>query len=393
MASLSLTIIPSRANIDGTHTIRIAISHKHKTTYISTNFKVDSTNEWKNGRVVGNPDANIINRKLRNTLNKYQDILDNLPVERLSCSQIKTMLSQKSIHIPTIKEFIEKQELEAIDNNQHTAARHLHYLNEKLFAFISDDAPFDILNPVLIGKFEKHLYRMKQNPSSVRIYLTRLKTCVNLAINEGIIKYEIHPFANFNMPTAIIRDIYITKKELRSLLSYNSSYQMQIFSRDMFMLSFFLGGINFADLKQLDFSGDTITYSRVKTTNKKHGEKNVKITIQPEAKQIIDKYTPIRLHKLLNETTISNLTISLSRLGNKLGFAKKLMFYSARKTFVQFGFELDIPLYILEYAIGHTIKEASARPIFNYIVIMQEKADKAIRDIIDFALYDKNNRT
>ena len=68
-----------------------------------------------------------------------------------------------------------------------------------------------------------------------------------------------------------------------------------------------------------------------------------------------------------------------------MGFEKPLMYYSARKTFVQFGYELDIPLYILEYAIGHSIKEASNRPIFNYIVIMREKADNAIRKIIDYS--------
>lgn len=392
MASLSLTIIPSRANIDGSHTIRIALSHKHKTTYISTNYKINSVSEWKNGRIVGNPDANILNRKLRNTLNKYQDILDTLPVERLSCSQLKQMLTQKNIHTLTIKEYLEKKEADARENNQNTAARHLHYLIEKLFTLISEDSPFDILNPSLINKFEKHLSRMNLNPSSIRIYLTRLKTCINSAINEGLIKYEIHPFSNFNMPTANVRDIFLSKDELRLLMNYSSNYHMQNLSRDAFLLSFFLGGINYADLKQLDLSGDTITYTRAKTSNKKHGEKNIKITLQPEAKQIINKYTPAKLHKMLNDTDIPNLTISLARLGNKLGFKKRLMFYSARKTFVQFGFELDIPLYILEYAIGHSIKEASTRPIFNYIVIMQEKADKAIRDIIDYALYDKNNR-
>jgi hypothetical protein len=60
------------------------------------------------------------------------------------------------------------------------------------------------------------------------------------------------------------------------------------------------------------------------------------------------------------------------------------MFYSARKTFCQFGYELGIPLYILEYAIGQTIKDANNRPIFNYIKIMRSQADDAIRKILDY---------
>ena len=65
------------------------------------------------------------------------------------------------------------------------------------------------------------------------------------------------------------------------------------------------------------------------------------------------------------------------------------MFYSARKTFVQFGQQLGIPLYVLEYSIGQSIKDSNSRPIFDYMKVMRFQADLAIRKIIDFSLDDK----
>lgn len=60
---------------------------------------------------------------------------------------------------------------------------------------------------------------------------------------------------------------------------------------------------------------------------------------------------------------------------------QRLCFYSARKSFVQHGFELGIPLEVLEYTIGQTMK--TNRPIYNYVRIMRKHADDAIRTILD----------
>ena len=44
--------------------------------------------------------------------------------------------------------------------------------------------------------------------------------------------------------------------------------------------------------------------------------------------------------------------ISLAWLAEQLGITKRISFYIARKSFVQHGFELGIPLETLEYCIG-----------------------------------------
>lgn len=70
MATLSLTIFKAKALKDGRHKIRIALRHKHETTYIVTRFII-SENQFKNGQVVKHPEASAINRKLRNILDVW----------------------------------------------------------------------------------------------------------------------------------------------------------------------------------------------------------------------------------------------------------------------------------------------------------------------------------
>ena len=75
------------------------------------------------------------------------------------------------------------------------------------------------------------------------------------------------------------------------------------------------------------------------------------------------------------------VTHEIVRLGERLGIQQHVVYYSARKSFVQHGFELGIPLETLEYCIGQSMK--ANRPIFNYVKIMRKHADEAIRKILD----------
>lgn len=78
MATLKLTLLKSKVLKDGKHKIRVAVCHKEETSYIITRFIIDSEAQFKNGQVVKRPDAAVMNKKLRNLLNEYQEIHSNI---------------------------------------------------------------------------------------------------------------------------------------------------------------------------------------------------------------------------------------------------------------------------------------------------------------------------
>ena len=76
-------------------------------------------------------------------------------------------------------------------------------------------------------------------------------------------------------------------------------------------------------------------------------------------------------------------SLGINAVAQKAGVKdwKKVCYYTARKSFVQHGFDLGISLEVLEYCIGQSMK--SDRPIYNYLKVMRKHADTAIRQIID----------
>ena len=79
MATIKLAVLRHTKAKDGSYKIRISIGHKSETHYIVTRYRVRSLTNFVNGTVVGQPDANYINVKLRQLLNEYDSRLDKIP--------------------------------------------------------------------------------------------------------------------------------------------------------------------------------------------------------------------------------------------------------------------------------------------------------------------------
>ncbi len=116
-------------------------------------------------------------------------------------------------------------------------------------------------------------------------------------------------------------------------------------------------------------------------------ENIINYTIPDEAKEIIRRYRDRFTGKLVfgryssYASCYNVLARKIKTLGQLAGIKHEFTLYSARKSFVQHGFDLGVPLSTLEYCIGQSMKDS--RPIFNYVSIMKKHADIAIRVILD----------
>ena len=409
MATLSLVIRKTQPNKDGSYNIKIAIASQGKTVFMPTRFNVDNTDQFNNGKVRKRIDANEMNRKLRLLLMEYEDIVDEMQNSNVPAKEIRQYIERTLNNPDMLKDFAEKYIAELKANGQTSYAQNMEYTLKYLLECFGDSVALSVMTSAALKEWEKYLFKLGNSSTTVNIRMSHLKALLNAAVNEGVVEYKIFPFRNYKMPSKNVRDICISKEELARLrdcdpsifpkakCANKDSTRRLTVARDLFLLSFYCAGINLTDLMSARLDGDILTFTRKKTADKKTGaDKEVSITIQPEARAIIDKYINERGELNMGykfkdyEQFRSFVTKSLNRIGEELGFEKRLTFYSARKTFVQFGSELGIPLYILEYAIGQTIKEANNRPVFNYLKIMRSQADLAIRTIIDYSFEPTN---
>lgn len=400
MIVLSPAVLLKKPNNDGSYSIKIAIRTNNTSAYITTPYKITSAIQWSGNRVVRNPQAAAINNALLKDIAVYEQRLAKLPNMSLTASQVKKYLEKYSTSIEQIKTYVEQMIAGFHSEGRDSYAKNMGYTLKYLMECFGEGVCFEDINVGAICEFEKFLKKRGDSTTTINIRMSHLKAILNSAVDNEVAEYKVFPFRKYKMPAKEIRDICISRAELQKLKAAEfagvSARRLTV-ARDLFMLSFYLGGINLTDLWDADVSGDVLTFVRKKTADKKQGEKRISITIQPHARAIIDKYITEggRLdfgYKYSQyEQFRSFVTKSLNRIGTDLQFEKKLMYYSARKTFCQFGFELGIPLYILEYAIGQTVKDANNRPIFNYIRIMRAQADEAIKAIIDYSEGTEDN--
>ncbi|WP_277015494.1 site-specific integrase [Prevotella corporis] len=392
MATLSLTVFKAKQLSNGKHKIRIAVRQHHETCYIITPYIIDDLSQFKNGRVVKRYDADVMNVQLRTLLNKYQKIVDGLyNVNSLSAKELKnTIVSyrNKDDNV-TISKICNDYVAELREDKRNGYAELIERCGKYFMEFSKGDLPAKEITPVTISNFERFLRNKKKlNQTTIGMYLVRFRVLTNLAKKRYFVKQEIPPFQDCKIPQSLEREIDLTIEQFKVLKSYNPQNKIETISKDLWFLSFYLGGINLIDLMSVDFSNqDEIEYIRTKTRNTKRGDKRIELSVSEEAKKIIQKYisadgTLSFNYKLTYRNFNRYIARTLKKIGSVIGI-KRLCYYSARKTFVQYGFELGIPLEVLEYTIGQSMK--SNRPIYNYIRIMRKHADNAIRKIIEYS--------
>lgn len=389
MANISIVIVPTKKLSNGKHRIRIAIAHRSQTRYISTQFILDSASQLKNGKVVRHENAANINVCLRRLIYEYEEILSSIHyLSTLSCTEVIHIMTseqqKKGITFNTVvSEYLSSMKIE----EQKKSNKLYSTASRKFLKYMKGDFPLIQLTPLQIQGFANSLREEGLSETTIKIYLTLIKVILNYARKMSYVNYTVHPFVLFKMPVSNVRELDLTIDELKRIRDVKLCKPAQIMARDIFMLTYYLGGINLRDLMEYDFKDrNYMRYVRHKTRNSKKSENVIAFTIQPEAQKIINKYVSENGKLVFGKYSTYEKVYSLVfrhiyKVSSLAGVSRKVSYYSARKTFAQHGYDMGIEIEKIEYCIGHSMK--NNRPIFNYIRIMQEHADKVFRAILD----------
>lgn len=390
MATIKFVILPAHPLKDGSFRIKLAVSHRSSTSYISTRFSVRSVGQFSCGQVIEHPNALTINRHLRAMMDNYEERLYNIEnIHLYTAQQIAGILSRKvQTSLPTFgsvtKDYIAELESQGRHNYAILLERNSRYMEN----FVGYDIPLEQIDESIIRNFMKELRCRDLSDTSINMHLSRTRTIINRGIKMYGVKYDIPPFVNIKIQAAPERELDITVEQFKRIRDCTPSCHKLEVARDMFCLSYYLAGMNLVDMVQYDFRNtDRVDYVRFKTRNQKQGEKRISFTIQPEAWEIIEKYMDKRTGKLdlgykfAYRNLPRYITRNIHALAEELHIRENIVYYSARKSFTQHGFDLGISLEILEYCVGQSMKKN--RPIFNYVRIMRKHADEAIRKILD----------
>lgn len=248
---------------------------------------------------------------------------------------------------------------------------------EKVRAFDggADDLTFEDITATWLHGFDFFMGATMRTNSRA-IYLRNLRTVFNAAIDDGLT--ESYPFRRFHIRHEETRKRSLSLQQLRSIIASPPNQW-----RDMFLLMFYLQGINVSDLCQLTLDnvvGDRIEYRRAKTGHL------FSIKIQPEAARLIHPYLGKRGEYLLD---ILERWQDIGAFKRKMNKRLKALYpdmpplssYWARHTYATLLAEIDTPVEVISMALGHSI---GSRVTQIYIRQDLRKVDEANRRLFDY---------
>lgn len=253
-----------------------------------------------------------------------------------------------------------------------------------------DERSFNDINRAYLERFERHC-RDTMTINSIAILLRNIRTVFNKAIDDG--KTDFYPFRAFKIKQEETRKRALTAEQLAWILNMEPlpGYEE---ARDIFMLLFYLIGINLADLlaaKKTSVKNGYLNYRRAKTG------RLYSVKIEPEAVDLIRKYAGKShlvngLERYATENSyLSKINKRLKYLGCPRGKRGKILdkglfpdlsTYWSRHTWATIAYEIGIPVDIIGQALGHSDKSHSVT--FIYIREDQGKVDEANRRVIDY---------
>jgi site-specific recombinase XerD len=406
MITFKPVIRTSQVRQDGNVNIKIRVSNNRVLGYIATKYYIyPKEMDKESGRLnvqYRNPkEVNDINMSLLEIVGQYATRIRNSKerVEKLPMSMLLKFLREKGD--PTDLFTLLDKTIKTLDQEGNVNYRDAYKGTKvKLETFTGSSVlPFEIITSAWLEKFDSWMKTTggKQDslgkflglsPNSIGVHMRNVKTLYNQAITDGIADISTNPFRRYKIPKAATRKRNLSALEIATIYRVEIKDPLMAWARDMFMLSFFLIGINMKDLFLLSKIEDgRIFYIRSK------GKKPYSIKVHPEAQEIISRYPGSKY--LLNtmdryvdyRSATKRVNYKLKDIGKLCKIEKEITTYWCRHSWATIGRSLKIAKDDISLGLGHQRPNLEITEI--YIDDEQEIIDIANRQIIDHILQIK----
>jgi site-specific recombinase XerD len=278
-------------NKDGLFDVKIRVTHQGKTRYIGTGIYVDKKQINVNGNIINHPNSRQYNIKLRKILNVYDQKIFELPtdVKKMSMGSLVAYLREIDTE-GRENDFI--RHAEKFKNDLFSKGRDSYAISfESMIAAIKEFIGRERIDFIQITSewledFRNFFIEQKRKPNTIAVYQRNIRVIFNDAIKKKLVSRDLYPFYDYTIRTEQTRKRSLDIEDMKKIRDVYLN-QIGARARDLFMLSFYMNGINFKDMllsRKSDVYKNRLEFNRAKTG------RNYSIQIQPEAWEIINRY-------------------------------------------------------------------------------------------------------
>ena len=274
--------------------LKLRIGHNNKSAFISTGVKIPlECWDAKEGKVIDHEKAKVYNDILSTKLTLAEATLLKLSmstnINKYSVTQLRDLIENngeevvKEVKGNFLKYFEQKQSEQKKKNTYTSYGSAISRM--KRYDPLLSIRTFEDIDEGYLRKMDAQWEKEGLTTNSRAVYMRNIRSVFNSAIDDQVT--QAYPFRRFSIKKAPTAKRNLSVEELRVLRDFTilSDYQRKY--RDIFMLCFYLRGINMVDL--LALTSKNIRAGRINYVRAKTG-KQYSVKIEPEAKVILDRY-------------------------------------------------------------------------------------------------------
>lgn len=408
MATFKAEVYKHQKRADGTWNVKIRVTHNRQKKYLPTPIYAKPDDITRSFKLKKN-----ITDKTDKMIEVYEGICADLGLQLKGMSMEELIAELDKGSKPKNENidffaFANKVIFELNQNGKEGSAKNYQttveslkrfirrdvlYISEITYAFMKDYEAFLRNGPSLSKK--------KKGDRSVSLYPGYVRSLHNMAKAEyndeerGVIKIPWSPFSKYkvpkqsptrkrNLPVEAIRKI-LGVKDIKGVGSVRFNL-----SKDVFALSFYLLGMNTADLFSCtSYENGRITYFRAKTKDRRSDFAKMSVKVEPEVLPLLEKYLDKSGKRVFNfYTRYSNadcfntaVNKGLKKVGELVDI-EDLEFYAARHSWATIARnDLKVNKYVVHEALNHVDEEMKVTDI--YLEKDYSQIDEANRKVID----------
>ena len=257
--------------------------------------------------------------------------------------------------------------------------------------FKSEIIHFQSIDRNTLAQLKAYFLKHRGKEVTFNKHLRNIKRIFNIAIGDGLVSADLYPFRNFKIPSDYDTEIRCIEAGILKQI-----YDTTGIGRDFLFLSFFLCGMNMKDIFYMKYFDKIIDTKRLKTFRKAGNKVKLKLTLQPEIIEIINRYADTSKKRLIKTLYADRSTLlrivnesireSIDKINNKRDPKDKIQYFTfayARHSWATIAGKLRIS----DDTIDKAQMRSSQKVIEKYREYDFSQVDEANRKVIDFVLY------
>lgn len=324
----------------------------------------------------------------------------NMRTDRLK-NEVSIIIKGRGVHVKSAGKVFADYILEFAEMKDKASTRTLYELTYNKVRAYDSHATFATMDEQWLEDFERHYRKKGMSINGVAQQLRNIRSVFNYCRKRKYTKE--YPFLNYRIKEERVAVESLSVYQLRQLRDYPCDAWQEIY-RDLFMLSFYLGGVNAGDLLLCK----ELKNGRFVEKRRKTGEL-IDVPVCEEAMRIIERWKGKDYLLCVMDgykdyhDFVSRWNQALKKIGtseivpDKTGRRRKVLYhpllpsittYTARYTFASLAAnDLEIPLETIGKCLAHAWSKSTVTA--RYISDDRRKVDKAFEKVMEYVREDK----